>query len=253
VTADDITRFETAPAGSCKGPSIDYPLEHAVMPRNVFPPKIMWTSQHTAQATDIYRVRLKRPNATLDGYFLNPADQPWQPALDTFSPLANRNVGEPIELTVTVLTSGATCAGTSTFKTVDAFIAGSVYYWAPTRMPVARIVRVDVDKGQLVDFMPSPSACLACPGVTRDGRRMGAYNDSIAAVGGYDLTANLTAAPPPRIFDAAKGLGEAISSFNGDGTRLLLNTDNSPRQRDVGGGTFHLSSGARSQPVQARG
>src|SRR3954451_14209377 len=67
VTSADIARFDAAPAGSCKGPRIDYPLEGAVMPRNVFPPKIMWTPQHSAQASDLYRVRLKRPNATLDG------------------------------------------------------------------------------------------------------------------------------------------------------------------------------------------
>jgi hypothetical protein len=251
VTAGDITRVDEAPAGSCTGPRIDYPLDGAVMPRNVFPPKIMWTPQHSRQSSDLYRVRLKRPNATLDGYFLSPADSAWQPALENFSPLANRNVGEPIELTVTVLTGGVTCAGASTFKTVDAYIAGSVYYWAPTRVPVARIVRVDVDKGQLVDFMPNPSACLACHGVTRDGRRMGAYNDSILAVGGYDLTANLTASPPPRIFEAASG--ERISAFNGDGTRLLLNADDTPKQRDTCGGSFELYSGTIGQPVTSTG
>jgi hypothetical protein len=223
------------------------------MPRNVFPPKIMWTPQHTAQASDLYRIRLKRPNATLDGYFVNPAKNAWQPLLENFSPVANRNIGEPIELSVAVLSGGGTCVGTSTFKTVDAFIAGSVYYWSPTRVPVARIVRVDVDKGKLVDFMPNPGACLACHGVTRDGRRMGAHNDSIGAVGGYDLTANLTASPPPRIFEAAKGLGERISSFNGDGTRLLLNEDASPRQRDTCGGTFELYSGTTGQPVPSTG
>src|SRR5258706_7520926 len=52
VTAGDITRFDAAAAGACKGPRIDYPLAGAVMPRNVFPPKIMWTPQHTVQATD---------------------------------------------------------------------------------------------------------------------------------------------------------------------------------------------------------
>jgi hypothetical protein len=253
VTVDDIERFDDADPGSCDGPDVDYPLAGAVMPRNVFPPKVMWTNQHTAAASDLYRVRFERPNATLDGYFLEPPNSAWQPAVEDFAPVANRNVGETIELSVSVLTSDGVCSGESTFKTVDAFIAGSVYYWAPTRDPVARIVRVDVEKGELVDFMPSPDACLACHGVTRDGRRMAAHNDSLGDVGIYDLTSDLTTSPPATLAETAEGLGEVISCFNGDGTRLLVNQDDSPKQRDVCGGPFKLYSGTTGAPVTASG
>ena len=163
------------------------------------------------QASDLYRVRLKRPNATLDGYFIDPPKIAWQPALENFSPVANRNIGEPIELTVAVLSGGGTCAATSTFKTVDALSQARLLLGPGEECQSPGSCASTSRKGQLVDFMPNPGACLACHGVTRDGRRMGAHNDSIGAVGGYDLTANLTASPPPRIFEAAKGRGERIS------------------------------------------
>jgi hypothetical protein len=253
VTAADVTRFETAMPGSCTGPTINYPLDGAVMPRNVYPPKIMWTPSGTTSATDLYRVRLKRPNATLEGYFLNPPQMAWQPPVDSFSPLANRNVGEPIELTVAVLTGAGVCVGSPiAFKTVDAFIAGSVYYWAPNRVDTRQIMRVDVDKGMLVDFMPNPGGCLACHGVTRDGRRMAAYQSTLRGTFAYDLTANLTGSPPPSLFSTAL-YRESLSTFNGDGTRLLLSFDSSPRVRDSCGGAFELYSGTDGAPVTSTG
>jgi hypothetical protein len=187
-------------------------------------------------------VRLARPNATLEGYFVASTTS-WQPTLDLFSPVANRNVGQDIELTVTALTSGGLCEGKLTFKTVDAFIAGSVYYWSP---PLAGIKRVDVDKGQLIDFMPNPGGCIACHGVTRDGYRMAAtYGDP--SVAGFDLTRDLTGSPPPTIFSKGGnctdwGCGEKMSVFNADGTRLLLNQE--------AGGQFDLVDGLTADTVK---
>jgi len=239
VTPADVERFDTAsPAAGCSPANIDYPLDRAVMPRNVYPPKIMWT--YSAEEGDIYRVRLKRSNAMLDGYFVADASA-WRPAGGDFSPLANLNVGQDIVLTVTVLTGGGLCEGAgTTFKTVDAYIAGSVYYWSP---PNAKIFRVDVDKGLLVDFMPNAGGCVACHAVTRNGRRLAAFGGYADAVGGYDLTKDLTGDPPPRIFDAASGLGERISAFNGDGTRLLLSVE--------GGGPLDLYSGTTGAAIKS--
>jgi Tol biopolymer transport system component len=55
------------------------------------------------------------------------------------------------------------------------------------------------------------------------------------------------------LFEAAKNLGERSATFNGDGTRLLLTNDASPRVRDTCGGSFELYSGTDGKAVTATG
>lgn len=226
VTMADVERFMTARAASDEAttrPMIDYPLQGAVMPRNVYPPNVMWTPRHATASTDLYRVRMTRPNATVEGYFLASAGfrHNWQISGGDFAPIAGSNLEgrEPIRLTVTVL-SGTTSRQSEErqFYTVDAVIAGSVYYWSPPR---GRLVRVDVDMGRRVDFMPSPpGGCIACHSLSRDGRRLaGVTNDGRPLVV-YDVTRDLSGSPPPSVW---RNTSQTMrnSSWNADGTRLV--------------------------------
>ena len=55
VTASDPDGFDAATASTdaASAPSVDYPLAGAVMPRNVYPPNVMWTPHHSAGAGDL--------------------------------------------------------------------------------------------------------------------------------------------------------------------------------------------------------
>src|SRR5262249_24366261 len=155
------------------------------------------------------------------------------------STLANRNLGEPIQLSVTVLTSTGSCQGAITFRTVDAFVAGSVYYWDPSS--TSHLFRVDVEQAKLVDFMPNPgSNCIRCHAVSRDGRTLVAeLSTDTGPLGdwGYDLMQNLTTNPAPTLYGPVNnpGVDHFSPTFNGDGTRFLLSS--------IMGGPFTLYSG----------
>ena len=72
VTPSARLRFDSAtmaPDNATAAPVVDYPLAGAYMPRNVYPPNVMWTPRHpTPNALDVYRVRLVRPHAVVEGF-----------------------------------------------------------------------------------------------------------------------------------------------------------------------------------------
>ncbi len=236
VTDADVARFTgamTAPDEATTSPVVNYPLEHAVMPRNVHPPRIMWTPRHSdGAATDLYHVHLSRPHATLDGYFLNTPDlaNAWQLGED-FAALSSSDVGELITLTVASLSASGLREGAAVrFRTIDGVVAGSVYYWSP---PQGRLLRIDVDTAVRTDFLPHPpgETCIACHAVSRDGRHLVAiinHDTGSGRLAGYDLTADLTGAPPPTTFTSDVA-ALWVASFNPAGTRVVAaHHDGSP-------------------------
>ncbi len=234
VTEMDRNAFNGAPTAAdadATSPQIDYPLDGAVMPRNVHAPHLMWTPRHTVADADLYRVRLTREHATIEAYFHGgPAfANDWETGA-AFTSLANTDVSTPITMRVAVLSGGEVReSAPRTFKTIDGVVAGSVYYWSP---PQGRLLRIDVDTATRVDFLPNPpGGCIACHAVSRDGRRLVAVTEDGRPMTGYDLTADLTASPPPSQF-RQDSLTMNNGSFNGDGTRIVT----SPH----GGGDFHV-------------
>ena len=229
VSASDQNRVDNgtpASSSTAQSPQINYPLANAVMPRNVHAPDFMWTPQQTPTSSDIYRVTLTREHAVLAAYLLNAAGftNDWRPPADAWNAFAATDVGTPITLQVDVASNGMLLGSTPLqFTTVDAVIAGKVYYWSPT---VNHVLRVDVVSGQSEDFMPNPSSCFGCHAITRDGRRMAGElapdgNPDSATAVTVDLTANLTANPAPPLTSRFYGYN-VCSSYNADGTRLLL-------------------------------
>ena len=228
VDPADPARIDAAPAAAdpASAPTIDYPLEGAIMPSNVFPPDLMWTPHHPgAMATDLFHVRLVRAAVTVDGYFLDATGftRAWQLQSDAFRALTNVDPSIPIVLTVGVLSGGVVrSSAPRTFRTVDAFIGGSVYYWSP---PQQRLERLDVATAHVVDFLPHPGdTCIGCHAVSRDGQRLvaqiepaNAHNPDLAS---YDLVRDLTANPAPTAF-RVPARGDTGLSFSGDNTRLI--------------------------------
>ena len=232
----DISGFATAtPAtdNATTSPQITYPLPAAVMPENVFPPRVMWTGRHASGAGDIVRVALSRTHANLTWYGVGSASGY---AIDAaaWNDFARSDVGDPINVTVAVL-SGTELRTSDplTFRTIAAVLGGSVYYWSP---PSQRLVRIDVSAGTATDFVPNPGAsCIGCHAVTRDGHHMMAFleDSSLTDLIDFDLTRDLTGSPAPNLGRQAYP-SRQCGTYNPDGTRYLMGPcGRSPGQTDL--------------------
>ena len=222
--ADQMTLDRTPATGAAaEVPAIDYPLARAVFPQNAFPPLVQWTPRHRAQATDVYRVRLQRPHAVVDAYIR--ANTPmfnhsWRPPEEAWAALARGDFASPITVSVTVLSAGMTRESEArVFRTVDAVIAGSVYYWSP---PASRLRRIDVESARRVDFLPNPGdTCIGCHSVSRDGRQLAGFlegsGENLAL---YDLTRDLTGRPAAVNARVPYSV-RRCTSFSPDGSRLV--------------------------------
>jgi hypothetical protein len=227
VTPGDQARVDGASPVPDQAPRIDYPLAGAVMPRTVYPPNVMWTPQHAPQPTDIYRVRLDRGMRRVQGYFLNATGftDSWQLPSNAWPVVGDADFAESVQLTVAVLSGNVLREGAPlAFRTVDAYLRGSVYYWS---LPEQRIKRVDVDTASVVDFLPNPGTpCVGCHALSRDGRMLAAQLDGSGgkSIGyaSFDLTQNLTATPAPTVLNTPAAYGDISLGYNADSTRLIV-------------------------------
>ncbi|MGE0791110.1 MAG: hypothetical protein AB7S26_35890 [Sandaracinaceae bacterium] len=246
VSPTDIAVFDgaTPVADPTMSPGVDYPLAHAVMPRNVYPPNVMWTRHHPSPAAeDLWHVRLTRPHATLDGYFrADPAfTDNWQLPTDLWPAMAGSDISEPIEVLVEVASAGMLYRSEALeFRTVDGVLGGSVYYWSP---PAARLRRIDVQTAALVDFLPTPGDdCIGCHSVSRDGQRLMAVREPTETVTAFDITRDLTANPAPNLF-AVRYDVRRCQSFNAD-TTLAVTGDCGANPTSLPFGILDVSTGA---------
>jgi hypothetical protein len=254
VTAEERAAFDRTPATGSPGeqPLVDYPLARAVMPQNAPSPLIQWTLRHREQPNyEIWRVRLARPHAVIEGYFRSNPDFPmaWRPSADAWRTLAQADLTAPITLTVSVRLRDNTVRESEAriFRTIDAVIAGSVYYWSPDR---ASLQRVDVDQARRVDFLPNPGdGCIGCHAVSRDGQHLIGYlegsRDSIAL---YDLSRDLTGSPAPTVARVTSA-HRRCTSFNPTATRIVSGDCDT----DPSGEGFTLLDGRTANPVTTMG
>jgi hypothetical protein len=240
-----------ATGSASETPAIDYPLARAVMPQNVYPPLVQWTPRHgNREPEELWRVRLARTHSVIEAYLRGNPDFPnaWRPPREAWRAFAQSDVGTPITLTVSVLTRGQVRESEARiFRTVDAVIAGSVYYWSPDS---ASLARVDVADARLVNFLPAPGdRCIGCHTVSRRGDRLLGYLEgSRNSLALYDLTVPLTANPAPNLARATSG-ERRCTSFSPDATRVVSgDCDTEPSGRP-----FTLLDGRTLNPVTATG
>lgn len=246
VSATDPAVFDgaTPSTDASTAPVVDYPLAGAVMPRNVYPPNVMWTPQHPSPGPeDLWHVRLERPHAVLDGYFRGESGftNNWLLPTDMWPAMAGSDVGEPIQITVEVASGGVVYRGAAVdFRTVDGVLGGSVYYWSP---PTSRLRRIDVQTADLVDFLPNPGdTCIGCHSVSRDGQRLIAVREPSETVTAFDITRDLTADPAPNLF-AVRYDVRRCQSFNADST-LVVTGDCGANPTSLPFGIIDVSTGA---------
>jgi len=253
VTDAERDGFDAIRATGAAGetPAINYPLARAVMPQNVFPPNLQWTPRHgNREREELWRVRLSRTHSVLEAYLRGNPEFPnaWRPPRAAWVAFAQSDVNSPITLTVSVLSRGVVRESEArVFRTVDAVIAGSVYYWSPD---IASLARVDVADARLVHFLPNPGdRCIGCHTVSRDGNRLVGYLEgSRNSLALYDLTRPLTANPAPteaRVTSADR----RCTSFSPDGSRIVSgDCDTEPSGRP-----FTILDGRTALPVTANG
>lgn len=234
--ADAADRFG-APEGTDPSatPSIVYPLDGVLLPRNVYSPDVQWDG--AGAAGDLYRVRFTGGPISLTAYVIHSGaafrddyviDYPaWRSLLGV-------SAGARLSLTVDRWDSARDLVFRSTpvvVRIARGSIAGAVYYWALGTFggTEGRILRVrqGTDAAPVVEnFMPTPPAggggqrCAACHGLSRDGNRLAVSFDDGSFGGVVDLTEDLSGATPPLVFRFSSSW--FFAAFDPTGTRLFM-------------------------------
>lgn len=227
VPTNPGTRFDTPQTGA-GAPLLLYPLDKAVMPKNVKPPHLQW---EVGEFNDIFRVTLTAGLATVTAYLIHDGVNftfDWPVETGSWRALKNSAGSDPI----TMIVDRWNNADGNTYRSAevavniaDANLDGAIYYWDLAR---GKMLRITEDGRE--DFMPNPPAspsngsrCIACHTVSRDGKFMAAElwgGNQPSAI--FDLTQDLSVDPAPTV--VAPGTYTALfSTFNPDASRLLIN------------------------------
>ncbi|HEY5947210.1 MAG TPA: hypothetical protein VIV40_17020 [Kofleriaceae bacterium] len=233
VPADGATKFpdDVAPVGA-QSPTVVYPLQNAVMPTSVKAPVVQWEA--AGAADHLYRVRVVSGYAIVDTIL---AQDPaftfsLQPDADRWQMLVNSTDGL-IRFTVEHwdANTGAQGSAPISVRTVPANIIGAIYYW---NLQLGQMERIDGNgRAPAIKNPPKKSdgnRCVACHTVSRDGRYL-----SGALWGGglqgavFDMSNDAinTADPAPTVTPLVENSTYTVlfSTFNGDGSRLMINRD----------------------------
>jgi hypothetical protein len=234
--ADARARFDAvAPVeDAARRAALLYPLAGTVFPQNVQPPDVQWAG---GVEGDLYRVRMSAPGVTIAAYVLHGGAAfrfDWLATREAWRAVAENVPETDVTLAVDRLESatGTVISGEPrTVRFADATIRGAIYYWD---LGGGQVQRIRGDGTGRETFMPSPpvrptgtpSRCVACHAISRDGRRMAAElwdGGDFGAV--FDLTADLSTDPAPTL--VAPGITRFLTaSFSPDNTRLVANYGN---------------------------
>lgn len=236
---DSAQKFGSPTQDPTNAIDLVYPLDKAVMPQNVYPANLQWEN---GAAGDVFRLTLKKPHYTLEAYVLHSGAGFTNSYLvdgQVWSALAQSDTDDPMTLTAERWDSATQTAIASAKQTTLTFakaaLTGSVYYWDITAV---RIKRIDDGVGTAISFMPTPPAsvggqnCVGCHSVSNNGRYMAGRLGPGENIGGvFDLTVDLTAAPPPTVFPlnnaplSNSSVRWWFSSWSPDDKRLVVTTD----------------------------
>jgi len=230
--------FPDQPGPGANAPTIDYPLDGAIMPTTALAPDVQW--EGPANTGDLFRVRIVAGLATVDtilavapGFTLDalPVAADWQL-------LTASAHGQPINVYVDHwdATSGAQRGNGVAVKAINAQVTGVIYYWDLSQ---GQMQRIDGAGRALAIPNPPPLSnvtnnpgdagnhCVACHVVSRDGRYLAGElwgGGSQGAV--FDLSdpAIVNANPAPTLAPVTStSYTSLFQTFNADGTRLMIN------------------------------
>lgn len=255
---DAPTRFEDpVVTDTAETPSILYPLDGVLFPRNVYSPDVQWDDPGVDG--DVYRVRFTGAPVTLTIYVAHTgAGFRWDYLVDyeAWRRLAGAAAGGSMQLEVdrwiasrhVVVESAPIRVGVARGS-----IAGAVYFWAlgefgGTEGRILRVRQGTETAPAIENFMPSPPAapdgerCAACHGLSRDGNHLAVSLDDGTFGGVVDLTEDLSGTDPPMLFRFDRPW--FFAAFDPTGARLVM-TD--PAQ-----GTFVLDGATGAEITRLR-
>jgi Tol biopolymer transport system component len=257
VPADGASKFpdDVAPAGA-QSPAIAYPLQDAVMPTSVKAPVVQW--EPTGGADHLYRVRVVSGDAIVDTIL---AQDPaftfsLRPQHDRWQMLKNSSDGV-VRFTVEHwdATTGAQGSDPIAIRMVPASITGAIYYWNLNAGQMEQITEM----GRTVAIQNPPprsngSRCVACHSVSKDGRYLsGALWEGGSQGAVFDMAddAVRTTDPAPTVTPLAESSTYTVlfSTFNEDGTRLMLNRGTGLEVIDPQNGTSVATTGLPASGV----
>jgi len=171
-------------ADATKSPAIEYPLDGAIVPRNVPPMEVQWTASADA---NVWRVRLKT-DETLDVAIYSKAREALLAAAQ-WTTVTESAAGNKVTMVVEALGASGLFASGAVSVTVarDRIDDTSIFYWESSS---GSMKVLDFASGKLAPlpvtgsaWMPgSPSKCVACHTVSRDGTRF-AYTSANIELG----------------------------------------------------------------------
>ena len=186
LSPDTPALFDVAVEDPARAPHIAYPADGVIVPPNLGQLDIHWTASPAAATDDLFQVSITNPyldirlfTAGLDP--VDPAIKFWTmipPAL--WATIASARQRVKVAVTGTSAAAPAT-KGTSEIQLLDVAnedARGGVYYWSITRMAAdTGIYRYDISRPEVppAPMFPagtSPSPCMGCHALSRDGTKI---------------------------------------------------------------------------------
>src|SRR5207253_2650978 len=215
-------------------PMVVYPLDGAVMPQTVASPDVQW--EGTAQTGDLFHVKLVAGGATVESIVANAAGFTWDwtPSAADWSLLSSSAGAQPVTVTVDHWDAQSGLQGSNPIKVAlaAADVRGAIYYWD---LSEGKMQRID-DTGRnlaIPNPPPNPSDatnhCVACHTISRDGRYLAGelWGGSMSGAV-FDLAnPNVIMGNPAPTMAPVNSYVSLFSTFNSDGTRLMINNGTS--------------------------
>jgi hypothetical protein len=248
--ADAATKFAGATPDPALAPQLVYPLDQALVPRNLGELEVQWKRP---AGVDLYEVSVVGPAIDLRVYTnaTVPAQGGRLPLKETeWTAIAETVAGGTVEIGVSaVLTANPTKVGASTRVKLTVGkdeVKGGIYYWAAAGGggAVEGIYRhafgdhmsgakpyYTIDDGNLAINDGKTNHCVACHALSRDGKKFAlTYNGGDGPAGLLDVaTKGVMIAPNA-------GIAWNFASFAPDGSKLVTATRGSLKIIDASGG-----------------
>lgn len=193
VTDADIDGFATAKPDTTTPPTIEYPLDGAIVPSNLPPMEVQWT---TAGDATLYRLTLTSPKLLDVSFYAKSREALFESSV--WSNVLSSISGATATLTVAGLGATGLHESTPVKLTVarDRIDDSAIYYWESSS---GSLKVLDFASGKLQAlptrgsaYAPgSPSVCVACHTVSRDGKRI-SYTSGSFGLGTLKLSADGT-------------------------------------------------------------
>ena len=247
VPADAPALVDAAIEDPSRAPAMAYPADGVLLPPNLGELDVHWTASPNATTDDLFLVSIVSPYVDIRLYTrgldpITPTTKFWTlipPAL--WAPMTSAR--QALTLTVTGTSSTApTMKGTSSPRSVDIAnesARGGVYYWSiPTITGAAGIFRYDIGRPEVppAPLFPtgtSPSPCMGCHALSRDGTKIAMTLDNpdqratVLEVGNRGQLVRYDATTPDRW---------NFATFSADGKKLVTVLQGAMTLRDTYGG-----------------